>query len=51
MGQERKVHRVLVGKPEGKIQLGRPRHRWRDGIRMNLRKIGWGCRVDPVGSG
>jgi hypothetical protein len=51
MGQERKVHRVLVGKPEGKIPLGRPRHRWRDGIRMNLREIGWGGRVDPVGSG
>jgi hypothetical protein len=42
---------VLVGKPEGKRPLGTPRHRWEDGIRMDIRKIGWGCRVDPVGSG
>jgi hypothetical protein len=32
----------LVGKPEGKRPLGRPRHRWEDGIRMNLREIGLG---------
>jgi hypothetical protein len=31
-----------MGKPEGKRPLGRPRHRWEDGIRMNLRKTGWG---------
>jgi hypothetical protein len=48
MGEERKVYKVLVGKPEGKIPLGRPRHRWEDGIRMDLREIGWGCRVDSV---
>jgi hypothetical protein len=41
MGEERKVCRVLVGKPEGKRPLGRPRHRWEDGIRMDLREIGW----------
>jgi hypothetical protein len=41
MEKERKVYRVLVGKPEGKRPLGRPRHRWEDGIRMDLRKIGW----------
>jgi hypothetical protein len=41
MGEERRVYKVLVGKPEGKIPLGRPRHRWEDGIRMVLRKIGW----------
>jgi hypothetical protein len=40
-----------VGKPEGKRPLGKPRHRWKDGIRMDLREIVWGCRVDPVGSG
>jgi hypothetical protein len=40
MGVERKVHRVLVGKPEGKRLLRRPRHRWEDGIRMDLREIG-----------
>jgi hypothetical protein len=39
MRMERKVHRILVGKPEGKRPLGRPRHRW-DGIRMDLREIG-----------
>jgi hypothetical protein len=50
MGEERKVYRILVGKPEGKRPLGRPRRRWEDGIRMNLREIGWGCRLDPVGS-
>jgi hypothetical protein len=44
MGEERKV--VLVGKRP----LGRLRHRWEDRIRMDLREIGWGCRVDPVGS-
>jgi hypothetical protein len=31
-----------VGKPEGKRPLGRPRHRWEDNIKMNLREIGWG---------
>jgi hypothetical protein len=40
MRMERKVHRILVGKPEGKRPLGRPRHRWEDGIRMDLREIG-----------
>jgi hypothetical protein len=40
MGEERKVYKVLVGKPEGKRSLGRPRRRWEDGIRMNLREIG-----------
>jgi hypothetical protein len=36
-GEERKVYKVLVGKPEGKRPLGRPRCRWEDGIRMDLR--------------
>jgi hypothetical protein len=36
------VFRVLIGKPEGKRPLGRPRRRWKDGIRMDLREIGWG---------
>jgi hypothetical protein len=40
MGEERKVYKVLVGKPEGKRPLGRPRRRWEDGIRMHLREIG-----------
>jgi hypothetical protein len=41
MGEKRRVYRVLVGKSEGKRPFGRPRRR-RDGIRMNLREIGWG---------
>jgi hypothetical protein len=40
MGEGRKVYRVLVGKPEAKISLGRPRHGWKDGIRMDLGEIG-----------
>jgi hypothetical protein len=40
MGEERNVCRVLVGKPEGKRPLGRPRHRWKNGIRMDLGEIG-----------
>jgi hypothetical protein len=36
------VYKVLVGKPEGKRPLGRPRRRWEDGIRMDLREIGLG---------
>jgi hypothetical protein len=39
MGEGRKVYRVLVGKPEGKTPLERPRRRWEDGIRMNLGEI------------
>jgi hypothetical protein len=38
---ERKVYKVLVGKPEGKRPNGRPRRRWEDGIRMDLGEIGW----------
>jgi hypothetical protein len=40
MGEERKVYKVLVGKPEGKRPLGRPRSRWEDVVRMDLREIG-----------
>jgi hypothetical protein len=40
MGEEIKLYKVLVGKPEGKRPLGRPRRRWDDGIRMDLREIG-----------
>jgi hypothetical protein len=43
MGEERKVYKVLVGKHEGRRPLGRPRRRWEDGIRMDLREIGLGC--------
>jgi hypothetical protein len=39
------VYRVLVGKPEGKISLERPRRRWEDGIKTNLREIGRGVWI------
>jgi hypothetical protein len=42
MEEEKNVYKVLMGKPEGKRPLGRPRRRWEDGIGMDLRKIGWG---------
>jgi hypothetical protein len=52
MGEGRNVYRVLVGKPEGKRPLGRPRRRWEDGIRMDLEEIGWGgSGMDSSGSG
>ena len=40
MGEGRGVHRVLVGKPEGKRPLGRPRRRWEDNIKMDLQELG-----------
>jgi hypothetical protein len=52
MGEERKVYKVLVGKPEGKRPLGRPRRRWEDGIRMDFREIGLGgCGLNSTDSG
>ena len=42
MGEDRGVHRVLVGKPEGKRPLGRPRRRWEDNIKMDLQEVGRG---------
>ena len=39
MGEDRGVHRVLVGKPEGKRPLGRPRRRWEDNIKMDLQDV------------
>ena len=43
MGQERGVHRVLVGRPDGKRPLGRPRRRWRDNIKMDLQEVAGRC--------
>ena len=43
MGEGRGVHRVLVGKPEGKRPLGRPRRRWEDNIKMEFQEVGGGC--------
>jgi hypothetical protein len=45
MGEGRNMYRVLVGKPKGKRSLERSRRRWQDGIRMDLREIGWGRGV------
>ena len=42
MGEDRGVHRVLVGKPEGKRPFGRPRRRWEDNIKMDLQEVGGG---------
>jgi hypothetical protein len=42
MGEERVGHRVLVGKPEGKRPLRRPRRRWKDNIKMDLQGVGAG---------
>jgi hypothetical protein len=46
--ERRNGYRLLVGKPEGKRQLGRPRPRWVNGIRMDLGEVGWGD-VDWIG--
>jgi hypothetical protein len=48
MGEKRNAYRLLVGKPEGKRPLGRPRHRWVDNIKLYLLEIGWGG-VDWIG--
>jgi hypothetical protein len=47
-GEKRNAYRLLVGKPEGKRPLGRPRRRWVDNIRMDLEEVGWGD-VDWIG--
>jgi hypothetical protein len=48
MGEKRNTYRLLVGKPEGKGPLGRPRCRWVDNIRMDLGEVGWRA-VDWIG--
>jgi hypothetical protein len=49
MGEDRGVYRVLVGKPEGKRPLRRPRRRWEDNIKMDLQEVAGG--LDGFGSG
>jgi len=51
MGQGRGVYRVLVGKPEGKRPLERPRHRWEDNIKMDLQEVGTGWSCFRIGTG
>jgi hypothetical protein len=48
MGERRGKYRVLVGKPEGRRPLGRPRRRWKDNIKTDLREVGCGY-VDWIG--
>jgi hypothetical protein len=42
MGEKRGAYRILVGRPEGRRPLGRPRRRWEDNIKMDLEDVGWG---------
>ena len=52
MIERRGLYGVLVGKPEGKRPIGRPRHRWEDNIKMDLQKVGcWGYGLDRADSG
>jgi hypothetical protein len=48
MGEKRSAYRLLVGKPEGKRPVGRPRRRWVDNIRLDLGEVGW-SDVDWIG--
>jgi hypothetical protein len=50
MRETRNAYSILVGKPEGKRPLGRPRRRWVDNIKMDLRETGW-YGLDQTGSG
>jgi hypothetical protein len=42
MGEKRGAYRILVGRPEGRRPLGRPRRRWEDNIKVDLEEVGWG---------
>ena len=46
MGVRRGIQKVLVGKSEGKRMFGRPRHKWKDGIKMALQEVGLGVAQD-----
>jgi hypothetical protein len=48
MGERRGAYRALVGKPEGRRPLGRPRRRWEDNIKMDLREVGWGAWTGSI---
>jgi hypothetical protein len=46
MGEGRGAYRILVGRPEGRRPLRRPRRRWEDNIKMDLQEMGWGHELD-----
>jgi hypothetical protein len=48
MGERRVANRVLVGKPEGKKPLGRPRRIWEDNTKMDLQEVGWGTCTEFI---
>jgi hypothetical protein len=48
MGERRGVYRALVGKPEGRRPLGRPRRRWEDNIKMDVREVGCGAWTGSI---
>jgi hypothetical protein len=48
MGESRRAHRILVGTPEGRRTVGRPRRRWKDNIKMDLREVGWGTWTGSI---
>jgi hypothetical protein len=48
MGERRGACRALVGKPEGRRLFGRPRRRWEDNIKMDLREVGWGAWTGSI---
>jgi hypothetical protein len=48
MGERRGAYRALVGKPEGRRPLERPRRRWEDTIKMDLREVGWGAWTGSI---
>jgi hypothetical protein len=43
MGEGRGAYRIFVGRPEGRRPLGRPRHRWEDTVKMDIKEVGWGA--------
>ena len=51
MGDRRGALKDLLGRPEGRRQLGIPRHRWEDNIKMGQKEVGWGLGMDCSGSG
>jgi hypothetical protein len=51
MGENRGAYRILVGGPEGRQPLGRPRRRWEDNIKMDLQEVGWGMDWIELGQG